>query len=310
MTTLLRRAVLVGVLAVRAPSVVLAHGTPSRHDRSAVLWTWSWDPLVLGILCMSGLLYGMGVLRMRGTGLAGGWRPMAFLSGWLTIVIALLSPVHQLSSVLFAVHMTQHELLMLVAAPLMVMSRPMVVILWALPRRVRLRAARWMSTRAVRRSWRALTGGLTAWLLHGAVLWMWHIPVLFEAALTTEAVHALQHASFFAVAMLFWWALIYGRYGRMGYGIAVAYVFTTALHTGLLGALITFAGQVWYLTYEGRTVLWGLTALEDQQIGGLIMWVPGGVVFTLVGLALFAAWLGEVEARAVQRRCLSLQPPM
>lgn len=83
---------MVGVLAVSAPSVVLAHGTPSRHDRSSVLWTWTWDPLVVGILCLSGLLYGMGVLRRRGTRLAGGWQPLAFLSGWPTIVIALLSP--------------------------------------------------------------------------------------------------------------------------------------------------------------------------------------------------------------------------
>lgn len=185
----------------------------------------------------------------------------------------------------------------------------MALILWAFPHRARLRAARWTRTHVVSRSWHALTGPFTVLLLHRIVIWTWHIPTLYEAALASEVVHAFQHASFFAVAALFWWALIYGRYGRMGYGISVAYVFTTAMHTGLLGALITFASQVWYHTYEGRTVLLGLTPVEDQQIAGLLMWVPGGVLFTLIGLALFAAWLGEAEARAVRRHGLLRQPP-
>ena len=281
--------------------MALAHATAPRHERSSVIWTWTWDPLVASLLCVSGLLYGIGVIRMRGTTLVFGWRPMAFASGWLTLVVALLSPVHKLSSLLFSVHMTQHELLMLVAAPLLVMSRPMVLMLWGLPRPARLRVTRWMRMSVVSRSWHAVTGPFTVWVLHGLVLWIWHIPALYEGALASEAMHALQHASFFGVAALFWWTLMYGRYGRMGYGVSVAYVFTTALHTGLLGALITFASQVWYLTYEGRTLPWGLTALADQQIGGLVMWVPGGLVFTLLGLALFAAWLGEAERRVQLR---------
>ena len=258
---------------------------------------WTWDPLIAGLLLVSGLLYTAGLVRTRRTALVSRWPPIAFAAGWLTLVAALLSPIHRLSSLLFSVHMTQHELLMLVAAPLMVMSRPMVVMLWALPRRARLRVGRWTRTSAVHRSWHALTGPFTVWVIHGAVLWAWHAPVLFEAALRNEAVHALQHTCFFLSAALFWWALTYGRYGRLGYGVAVVYVFTTALHTGLLGALMTFATRLWYPSYEGRTAAWGLTALEDQQVGGLLMWVPGGVVFMLVGLALFGAWLGEVDRR-------------
>ncbi len=264
---------------------------------------WTWDPLVAGLLLVSGFLYGIGLLRMRRTALMSLWQPLAFASGWLILVLALLSPVHKLSALLFSVHMTQHELLMLVAAPLLVMSKPMVLMLWALPRRSRLVIAGWTRTNTISRLWHALTGPFTVWIIHGAVLWVWHLPVLFEAALANESVHALQHTTFFLSAALFWWALIYGRYGRVGYGISVVYVFTTAMHTGLLGALITLATEVWYPVYQGRTEAWSLTALDDQQLAGLLMWVPGGVVFTVVGLALFAAWLGEAERRiAIEER--------
>jgi putative membrane protein len=108
-------------------------------------------------------------------------------------------------------------------------------------------------------------------------------------------VHAAQHASFFLSALLFWWSLLYAR-GRAGYGLGVLYIFTTAVHTSILGALLTFAPSVWYPAYAPGTRAWGLSPLEDQQIGGLIMWVPAGVVYLAAGLALFAAWLRESAA--------------
>jgi len=101
--------------------------------------------------------------------------------------------------------------------------------------------------------------------------------------------------SFFLSALLFWWALFY-THGRLAYGAAVFYVFTTALHTSILGALLTFAPHVWYPAYSSTTQAWGLTPLQDQQIGGLVMWVPAGLVYLAAGLALFAAWLKESDA--------------
>ncbi|PYK35494.1 MAG: cytochrome c oxidase assembly protein, partial [Verrucomicrobia bacterium] len=126
----------------------------------------------------------------------------------------------------------------------------------------------------------------------------WHAPALFEATLENESIHALQHASFLFSALLFWWAVIHGRKRALGFGLAVLYMFTTALHSGLLGALLTFANSVWYPGYAERTAAWGLTPLEDQQIGGLIMWIPAGLVYIAAGLALFAGWLRESEMRA------------
>src|SRR5690349_21291233 len=110
--------------------------------------------------------------------------------------------------------------------------------------------------------------------------------------------HALQHASFLGTALLFWWALMHEQWAR-NYGASVAYIFTTAIHSGALGALLTFAPGLVYPIYAGRTVAWGLSALEDQQLGGLIMWVPSGIVFIAIGLWLFAAWLQESERRVL-----------
>jgi putative membrane protein len=134
-------------------------------------------------------------------------------------------------------------------------------------------------------------------VLHGLALWGWHLPALYQAALGSVVIHATEHICFLATACLFWWALIHGRYGRLGYGIAVVFVFVTAVHSEVLGALLTFAPRVWYPLYAARSSAAGLDPLEDQQLAGLIMWIPFGVIFLIVGLALFAAWLGEAERR-------------
>jgi cytochrome c oxidase assembly factor CtaG len=145
--------------------------------------------------------------------------------------------------------------------------------------------------------WKTSTAPALAWVLHGAVVWIWHIPALYDSAVANEGVHALQHATFVGTSALFWWGLLYGRYGRAGYGAAVFYVFTTAAHTGLLGAMLTFAGDPLYPGYVAAAAARGGGALEDQQLAGLLMWIPAAAVSTLLGIALFAAWLGEAERR-------------
>ena len=150
-----------------------------------------------------------------------------------------------------------------------------------------------------------MTLPLFVWLLHGATLWSWHIPYLYDASVEYEWVHALQHTMFLGSALLFWWTLVHGRHGRLSSGIGVLYCFTTTIHTSVLGALMTFAEQVWYPIYQGRTTAFHLTALQDQQIGGLIMWVPAGVIFTVLGVWLAAVWIQEsarrVEYSSVER---------
>jgi cytochrome c oxidase assembly factor CtaG len=130
--------------------------------------------------------------------------------------------------------------------------------------------------------------------------------VFYQATLDHELVHAAQHTTFLVTALMFWWALFYGRGGRMSYGTAVVYVFTTAIHTSVLGALLTCSARLWYPAYLGRTDTWGLSALQDQQLGGLIMWVPAGLVYIALGLWLFAAWLRESDKRLAYSRSSNL----
>ena len=262
----------------------------------------AFDPFIAGSLALFAGLYAAGAIRLwrsagRGNGLRH-WEATCFSLGWLSLAAALQSPVAVLAELLFSVHMTQHEVLMLVSAPLIVLGRPMTAILWALPRESRRGASLWTRRRGWSGFWRRATGPLTVFLLHGAALWIWHLPSLYQAAMGNPWIHAFQHLCFLLTSALFWWALLHGRYGRAGYGVGVFYVFATAVHTGALGALLTFAPRIFYPLYAARAKHMHVDPLEDQQLGGLLMWVPFGVVLIVAGLAMFAAWLGESERRA------------
>lgn len=217
-------------------------------------------------------------------------RALAFGAGWVVTAAALVSPLDGLGAQLFSAHMLQHEMLMVVAAPLFVLGRPLGAFAWALP---------WAWTRGIggffhRPGWRApwlvITAPLAAWLIHALALWLWHIPSLFQAALANEGVHGLQHASFFVGALLYWWSVMGHSPGRQA-GAAMASLFTTMIHTGALGALLTLAPVPWYPAYAGRTAAFGLDPLEDQQLGGLVMWIPAGAAYVACGLATAAHWL-------------------
>jgi putative membrane protein len=284
-------------------TVTVAWAHPGETHISPQNWptAWSWEPGVVIPLAVTAVLYVAGVVRIyrrnRHSPAISRWRVAAFAAGWLALALALVSPLHKLGSALFSAHMTQHEILMVIAAPLLAIGKPLIAFLFALPMAWREHLGRVTAAPTFRRGWLWLTGPLVVWGLHGLTLWVWHLPSLYQATLDNEGIHALQHISFLGTALLFWWTLIEGRYGRLGYGAALIYVFTTALHSSVLGALITFTQQLWYPIYSGRTTVWHLTAVEDQQLGGLIMWIPSGTVFIVVGLAMLAAWLGESERR-------------
>src|SRR6185437_3748680 len=191
-------------------SLALAHaGEPLQpHD----LWTaWEFDPRIVVPLVISGALYLIGIRRTTGIRRS---EVACFWAGWLTLVIALISPVHPLGEALFSAHMVQHELLMVIAPPLLVLGRPVVVFLWALPFKWRRRLGRAMKRPSPQLMWGALTAPFGAWLIHAIVLWGWHAPPLFQATLTSDLVHSAQHISFLGSALLFWWALLRDmRYG-------------------------------------------------------------------------------------------------
>jgi putative membrane protein len=271
------------------------------HASQWIHW-WTFDPLVIAGLTAATAIYFAGVRRLFRVATASrralAWRSLAYNAGILVCALALLSPLDHASDVLFSAHMAQHELLMVVAAPLIALARPLAPAVWALPRRWRVRAGRALQRPAFTRPWGVLTSPVIALVLHAAVRWLWHLPVLFDAALADERIHAIQHLSFFLTAVLFWWALIHGRYGRIGYGVGVAFVFVTVIHSGLLAAMLAFADHPLYAPHAHATAAWGMSPLVDQQRAGLLMWIPAGIIMMAIGLAIFAAWLGQVSRRA------------
>ncbi len=144
---------------------------------------------------------------------------------------------------------------------------------------------------------RFIAGPLNAWILEALALWIWHIPSLYQATLTSDWIHAAQHISFLATAVLFWSALYGVGRSAMSYGAATLYVFGATIQCSALGALLTFSKVLWYPVYATTTTGWGLTPLEDQQLGGAIMWVPSSVVFIAVALVLMARWISESDRR-------------
>jgi putative membrane protein len=292
---------LAGFFLVTAAPAALAHD--DRLQSSPGLWTaWNWDPWIVCGLAVSAWLYWRGVRALWQASAPGrGVRrreAMAFMGGWVALGVALISPLHALSAVLFSAHMVQHLALMLVAAPLLVLGKPLMPFLWALPPSWRRQVGKVGKAAWVQGIWHMLTAPVVAWTVHAVVLWMWHVPGLLQATLANNLIHAVQHFSFLGAALLFWWALLQGRQGSMGYGAAVLWVFTTAMHSGILGALLVFAPTIWYPAYMETTVFWGLTPLEDQQLAGLIMWVPAGMLYLLAALMLCAGWLRELERKA------------
>jgi putative membrane protein len=271
---------------------------------------WSFEPITIALLASSTVVYSAGLSRLwsragRDRGIR--WFEAAsFFSGMAILALGLLSPIGWLATILFSVHMTQHEILMLVGAPLLVLGRALHVFLWALPKHGRETIGRLTQQYLFARVWRTMSSPAVVFAIHGIVLWVWHVPAFFNAALASEVVHACQHVSFIATAALFWWSMVHGRYGAIGYGVAIVYVFLTGLHSSLLGALITLSSRVWYVPYVESASLWDVNALDDQQLAGLIMWIPTGAVFIVFGLALLAAWLGASEKRA---RIGSVGPP-
>jgi putative membrane protein len=299
----LTRATAAFAIVAASPALASAHTGQALapHD----LWSaWSFEPLVVAALIISASLYVRGVARLwdRGTGVGiRRWEAASFAGGCFALVVALISPLHALGGVLFSAHMVQHELLIAVGAPLLVVGRPLIPFLWALPVGARRSVGDWSKAGAIASTWQTLTLPSVAFTLHAIALWVWHLPGPYQSTLHSELMHTLQHSSFLFSALLFWWTVFKVRGSALGYGGAVFYLFGTGLQTGALGALLTFAPTLWYPAYAATTGPWGLTPLDDQQLGGLIMWIPGSIPYLIAGLVVFARWLRESDTRSARQ---------
>jgi cytochrome c oxidase assembly factor CtaG len=271
----------------------LAYAHPGAALEPHDLWSaWTAAPGVL-IGCLLGTaLYVRGVRAIRrraGTRLVAPWRTRSFALAIGVLLVALVSPLDALAGSLFSAHMVQHLLLVMVAAPLLVLADPMTAMLWALtPGARRGVGSWWRRRRALRAAWRLVASPGGAWILHVIALWIWHVPTLYDRAVADGAVHVLEHLTFLVTALLFWWVPFKAHGRRVGAGVALIYLFGAVLQGTILGALLALARHPLYTAHFGATRAWGLTPLEDQQLAGLLMWVPAGLVYlaALVPLAL------------------------
>jgi putative membrane protein len=285
-------------------SLATPPGTPSfPHD----LWTsWNIEPSIWIPLLLSILIYVWGThnaWRHAGTGRGITRRQwISFVGAILVVALTLMSPLDALSDALFSAHMVQHLVLVLVAAPLLVLSDFQLALLWALPRRrAQALGSGFNQSRSVSGGWRVLNHPIFVWIVFTMAMWLWHAPLLYQAALDNEWIHTLEHLTFLITAMLFWWVLFkHTRPDHVHYAMTIPFLFLTVLQSGILGALMTFTFQPWYPNYAASVTRWGLTTLQDQQLAGLIMWIFAGTVFTLLTIGHFAAWLRALEQRSAR----------
>ena len=265
---------------------------------SFILRSWSWQPvIVLGLLlAIAGYAYGFYDLWRHGRldalvqrGLIRRRQPWFFAAGLLVVFIALLSPIDMLADMLFLMHMIQHVLLIMLAPPLLLLGLP------APLARLLIHEIR------IRNILNRLTHPVVAYLLFNINLLLWHVPMAYEAALHNSLIHDLEHASFFYTALLFWWRVIDPTDGWFPFWewppAKWLYLTLAAPPSVFLGAVLWTSNTVWYPFYTRVPRLWGLSALADQQHGGLIMWIQGWM-FIMISVAAFFIWYNPEQEPA------------
>lgn len=290
---------LAALLLLALPSAAWAH--PGHPHGAGPGWTL--DASVTLPLALALLLYGIGLVRLWRRSHRGHARlrreARLFAAGWLVLAAALVSPLHEAGERSFALHMIEHELIMLVAALLLAISNAGPVLLWGLPTGARRGIGQVLHAPAVETSWNAVSSPWIATALQAVALWLWHAPALFDRALASEGWHIAQHLSFLVTALIFWWSIGEAQ-ARGRIGVAVFCLLVTVCVGAALGALMALSSSPWYAGYAAMGMTpYGLTPEQDQQMAGLIMWIPGGVVHMGAALVILFRWLTPQEGRDV-----------
>jgi putative membrane protein len=277
----------------------------------ATLSSWDWRAEIILVLAATGALYFIGWNRVRRRtaarrGLnrwqaAAAWRPVAYIGGLVLLGIALMSPIDVLASQLFTFHMIQHVLLMMLVPPLLLLSNPLPLTLWGLPASARKPAGRLLRRESpVRNTLKKGTSPAIVWMAFVIVYWGWHDPNAYDLALRSALVHDIEHITFFAVSVLFWWHAL-GASPRihppMSRGIRFAYLLSAIPITMVAGLAITFSTEPIYSYYTAMPRLWGISVMDDQRIAGVIMWVVGSMMYMIAALFIAARWLQSEEQK-------------
>jgi len=286
-------------------SVAYAHtlgdalAQPLPHGLELLL-AWTVDPTFLVPLAVAILYFrGLRAIRREGRGGFARWRPVLLLLGVVLAGVALLSPVDLLADYSFTWHMIQHMLIAQVSVPLILLAAPFLPVIRGLPERFR-RVAFIPFARhpEVQRFFRAFTSPIMAFVCYVVALWAWHLPGLYDAALENDFVHYFEHFCFVVTSVQMHWHVVnpYPFRSRMHYLVRAAFLFVITVQNSALGALITFSDDVLY-AYARLESFWGLSMMDDQLMGGLLMWVGGGMMHLFVIMAVLIVYAGEEERK-------------
>ncbi|MCV0403220.1 MAG: cytochrome c oxidase assembly protein [Chloroflexi bacterium] len=300
----MRRALLlIPLLALLAfPTGAVAHGEEAPAPTfPGVLAEWTFDPFAIAGLIGAAVAYRWAVRRVNVAHPGNphpAYRSWLFGGGLVAIGVALLSPIEAYEGTLFSVHMVQHMLLELVAAPLLLAGAPITLTLRVASPRVRRRLLTVLQSRIVH----LISFPVVAWVLFAAVNWGWHFSVLYDQALENTALHYFQHATFLGAALLFWWPVIGADPSpwRLPHPVRLLYLFLAMPQNSFLGVALLSASSVLYPHYltNGRT--WGMSPLDDQALGGVIMWVVGDLAFLAGMMLVVVMWMRHEDRRTAR----------
>lgn len=285
-----------------APGSVLAQGDEAPAPSfPAILFDWRPEPLILAAVAVAAVAWlwtARRVARAHPAHPPSPWRNAAFLGGLAAIVVALTSPIDAYEGSLFSVHMLQHLILELVAAPLLVLAAPATLALRAASPLVRRRLLSILHSRLAA----VISFPLLAWVIFAAVNWGWHFSSLYNQALENPVLHDVEHLTFLAAALLFWWPVVGvdpSRW-RLPYPARLFYLFLAMPQNSFLGVALMSAPAVLYPHYLTNERNWGPSPLVDQNVGGMLMWVGGDVVFLLAMGLVVATWVRHEDRRTAR----------
>jgi len=283
----------------------MSHPAGPISGPESIVLAWNFDPIVVAPVLTAAALYIYGWARASRQ-MAGRFdrrHLCAFLTGLVAVGVALVSPLDSLGESLLLAHMGQHLLLMLVAPPLLWLGAPVAPLLLGLPRRLRRAVAAGLALAPVRKLAESVRHPIVAWVSFSLAFWVWHVPALYDLALHSEAWHHAEHACFFITALLFWRPVILAWPARSVWPrwAMIPYLVLAEAQNTALAAILTFSDRVIYPAYAAAPRLADLSALEDQAIAGVLMWVPGSIAFVLPTIVLIVHILGPARyARADQ----------